>query len=242
MRFIRSLSRFLSLAVMSIPQASFAEPGEQITQKLDARVQVEMDYLLYVPANYDAERAWPLVLFLHGAGERGRDLHRVEKHGPPKLAASGKVFPFLLVSPQCIKDRSWEPVDLTALLDHVVKSYSVDEDRIYVTGLSMGGFGTWRLAAYTPDRFAAIAPVCGGGEPFWAKLIKDIPTWAFHGALDTVVPPERSQQMVDEIKKQGGDPKLTIYPDAKHDSWTETYDNAEFYEWLLSQKRSRTDR
>ena len=226
---------------MTSSQGSSAEPGGQTTQKLDAHVRVEMDYLLYLPAGYDADRAWPLVLFLHGAGERGSNLQLVKKHGPPKLAASGMDFPFILVSPQCVADRSWEPVDLTALLDQVIKTHNVDLDRVYVTGLSMGGFGTWRLAAYTPKRFAAIAPVCGGGETFWAKLIKDIPTWAFHGALDTVVPPERSRQMVEAITKRGGEPKLTVYPDAKHDSWTETYDNPAFYEWLLSQKRSAAD-
>jgi predicted peptidase len=112
----------------------------------------------------------------------------------------------------------------------------VDQRRIYVTGLSMGGFGTWRLAAYSPTRFAAIAPICGGGEPYWARSFAKLPTWAFHGAKDTGVLVERSQTMIDAMIARGGSPKLTIYPDAGHDSWTETYSNPEFYDWLLAQQ------
>ena len=108
-----------------------------------------------------------------------------------------------------------------------------------MTGLSMGGFGTWRLAAYTPHRFAAIAPICGGGETYWTRRFPHLPVWVFHGAKDTGVPLERSQSMVDALKKAGGEPKLTVYPDAGHDSWTETYDNPDFYEWLLEQKRAK---
>jgi predicted peptidase len=126
---------------------------------------------------------------------------------------------------------------LLALLDEIASNYKVDRDRVYVSGLSMGGFGTWELAASAPDRLAAIAPICGGGEKFWVQQIAQLPVWAFHGAKDTVVPPDRSQQMVDELKRLGGQPKLTIYPEAGHDSWTETYDNPEFYQWLLEQRR-----
>jgi len=101
----------------------------------------------------------------------------------------------------------------------------------------MGGSGTWRLASYAPHRLAAIVPICGGGEASWAKQFPHLPAWAFHGAKDTGVPPERSQVMVDELREKGGNPKLTIYPDAEHDSWTETYNNPELYEWLLKQRR-----
>jgi predicted peptidase len=196
-----------------------------------------MSYLLYLPEKYSAETAWPLVLFLHGAGERGTNLDLVKVHGPPKLVAAGKHFPFILVSPQCPENRWWEPFELIALLDHVVATHQVDPDRVYVTGLSMGGFGTWRLAAYAPDRLAAIAPICGGGEPYWGKVIAHLPVWAFHGAKDVGVPVDRSQTMIDAVKKSGGEPRLTIYPEAAHDSWTQTYDNPEFYEWLLAQQR-----
>ena len=216
-----------------------AEPGTQRSAELKTQVQVKMDYLLYLPKDYDAKDAWPLLLFLHGAGERGEDLELVKKHGPPKLISEGQDFPFIVVSPQCLKDRWWEPIELIALLDELVQKYNVDEDRIYLTGLSMGGFGTWRLAAFAPDRFAAIAPICGGGETHWAKYIAPLPVWAFHGAKDKGVPLERSEAMIEAIKKQGGHPKLTVYPEAEHDSWTETYNNPKFYEWLLEQKRKK---
>lgn len=214
------------------------QPGAQGAAKLDAQVKIQMGYLLYLPKDYDQQDSWPLLLFLHGSGERGTDLELVQKHGPPKLIGEGKDFPFIVVSPQCPVSRTWEPIELIALLDDIAQKHKVDQDRICVTGLSMGGYGTWRLASFAPERLAAIAPICGGGETFWAKQFAHLPTWAFHGAKDTGVPVERSQVMVDALKKSGGDPKLTIYPDAGHDAWTETYNNPEFYKWLLEQKRT----
>lgn len=233
-------STFLLLAVVaSLQKPAISGDSIQMSRRLDVEVKVQMDYLLYLPNDYDSHQSWPLVVFLHGAGERGDDLELVKKHGPPKLISEGREFPFIVVSPQCRTDRQWEPIELTALLDKVVNSHKVDQDRIYVTGLSMGGFGTWRLAAYTPDRFAAIAPICGGGEPRWARRFAYLPTWAFHGAKDQVIPVERSQQMIDALRDNGSQAKLTIYPQAEHDSWTETYDNPKLYEWLLSQKRGK---
>jgi len=232
----RIVAPLLFLTVVFASPALADESG-QTSQRLDVTIRVAMGYLLYLPKDYDTKESWPLVLFLHGSGERGDDLELVKKHGPPKLIGEGKGFPFIVVSPQCPKSQSWEPLELTALLDEVTRTQKVDQDRIYVTGLSMGGFATWELAALTPNRFAAIAPICGGGEPYWTRRFKHLPTWAFHGARDTGVPVERTQEMVDALTKNGGTPKLTIYPEAEHDSWTETYNNAEFYEWLLAQKR-----
>jgi predicted peptidase len=214
------------------------QPGVQQTARLDSQVKVQLDYLLYLPRDYEKQESWPLLLFLHGSGERGNDLELVKVHGPPKLIAAGKDFPFIVVSPQCRNNQWWEPIELVALLDEIERNYKVDADRICVTGLSMGGFGTWRLAAYAPHRLAAIAPICGGGEIYWAKEFAQLPTWAFHGAKDEGVPPERSTAMIDELIKEGGKPKLTIYPDATHDSWTETYNNPDLYSWLLAQKRA----
>ena len=196
-----------------------------------------MKYLIYLPKDYDKKESWPLMLFLHGAGERGDNLEAVKVHGPPKLIEAGKEFPFIVISPQCPKDKWWDPDELKALLDEIVKKYKVDKDRIYVTGLSMGGYGTWALAAEQPMRFAAIVPICGGGDPEKAKLIADVPIWVFHGKKDSVVPFSNSEKMVEALKKRGGDPKFTAYPDADHDSWTESYNNPELYEWLLKQKR-----
>ena len=215
-----------------------AEPTQKVG-KLDAQVHVSLDYLVYLPTDYEKKDSWPLLLFLHGAGERGDDLELVKKHGPPKLIEQGKPFPFVVVSPQCPMDGWWstKPLELVALLDEIVAKYKIDQDRIYLSGLSMGGFGTWMLAAYAPDRFAAIVPVCGGGERLMARRLTHLPVWAFHGAKDQVVPLGRSEEMVDALKKLHGDVKLTVYPEAGHDSWTATYENPEVYEWLLQQKR-----
>jgi predicted peptidase len=197
-------------------------------------------YLLYLPRDYDRDdRRWPLVLFLHGAGERGDDVAKVASHGPPKLVAEGRDFPFILVSPQCPADRVWSMAFLDALLDEVSRDYRVDLDRIYVTGLSMGGFATWSLAMEFPTRFAAIAPLCGGGAFYNACAIRDVPAWVFHGALDNVISPDRSREMVEALRSCGAQPKFTLYPDLDHDVWTKTYDDPALYDWLLSQRRSR---
>ncbi|MCY3019333.1 MAG: prolyl oligopeptidase family serine peptidase [Planctomycetota bacterium] len=209
---------------------------------------VRLNYLLYLPPGHqDAKAKWPLMLFLHGAGERGSDLEKVKVHGPPKLIAKeGKTFPFVIVSPQCPED-GWWPGELQldaldGLLDDVVSRYRIDKDRIYVTGLSMGGFGTWQLAFRYPGRFAALAPICGRGDPKKVDRIKHVPVWVFHGAKDKTVPLKDSQEMVDALKKAGADPKFTVYPDADHDSWTATYNDPAFYEWLLAQRRGANQR
>jgi predicted peptidase len=215
------------------------EAGKQIAEKLDAQIHVSLKYLLYLPADYEKQDKWPLVLFLHGAGERGDNLETVMRHGPPKLIAKGKQFPFIIVSPQCPNGHWWnnELLTLSALLDDIESKYKVDKDRVYLTGLSMGGFGTWALAGYSPDRFAAIIPICGGGEPLLTRALRHMPVWAFHGGKDPIVPVKRSEELIDALKKADGEAKLTIYPDALHDSWSATYDNPEIYEWLLAHRR-----
>lgn len=216
---------------------SSVRADDQTAQQLDVQVPAKLGYLLYLPKDYEQKESWPLLVFLHGSGERGDDLELVKKHGPPKLIAAGKEFPFIVVSPQCPKDRWWREYELVALLDDLAAKHKVDQDRVYFTGLSMGGFGTWNFAAYAPERIAAIAPICGGGDRQRAKYFSHIPTWAFHGAKDTGVLPIRSEEMIDALKKEGAEPKLTIYPEAGHDAWTETYENPELYDWLLSHKR-----
>ena len=195
-------------------------------------------YLLFLPNQYEKEKkCWPLILFLHGIGERGDNLESVKKHGPPKIVEEQEYFPFILVSPQCPKNEWWSTDVLNALIDDVVSRYRVDEDRVYVTGLSMGGYGTWHLAIEYPDRFAAIAPICGGGPPDKACKIKHIPVWVFHGARDKTVPLKKSKEMVDALKECGGNVMFTVYPETDHDSWTETYNNPELYEWFLIHRR-----
>ena len=215
--------------------------GSQAAQTFNKQIvkTVSARYQLYLPEGYgkDANARWPLILFLHGAGERGEDVEKVKAHGPPKLVAQGKKLPFIVVSPQCPTNAWWSNETLNALLDDVMKAYAVDADRVYLTGLSMGGYGTWALATEYPDRFAAIAPICGGGTPRTARRIKDIPAWVFHGAKDEIVPLKQGQEMADAMKAAGGNVKFTVYPEAGHDSWTQTYDNPELFAWFLQHKR-----
>lgn len=222
------------------PEASSIEPqaGVQTAAHFATDVRVETDYLLSLPKDYASQEKWPLVIFLHGSGERGQDLELVKKHGPPKLAGAGKEFPFVVVSPQCAEKTRWETYRLIALLDDLCRRYRIDEDRIYVTGLSMGGAGTWNLAAAIPDRLAAIAPICGGGDPGITKRIASLPTWIFQGAKDSPESVAQAEAMFEALKKHGGSPRYTLYPEAGHDAWTETYSNPEFYSWLLAQKRT----
>ena len=217
------------------------QPGSQQSQKFEKKITktVGCNYLLFLPEDYGKKRRWPLMLFLHGAGERGSDLKKVKVHGPPKIVENKKDFPFILVSPQCPKDDWWtEKVDvLINLVDDIAARYKVDKKRIYLTGLSMGGYGTWALASAYPERFAAIAPICGGGSRIMSMRLKDIPIWVFHGAKDRTVPIKESEEMVKAIRSRGGDVKFTIYPDAGHDSWTETYNNPELYDWFLKHSK-----
>lgn len=202
-----------------------------------------LNYLLYLPKDYgvDPQKKWPLIFFLHGAGERGDDLELVKLHGVPKVVDQREDFPFVVVSPQLPEDAWWpcEVEALNALLDAVMAQYGVDADRVYLTGLSMGGYGAWSLATVYPERFAAIAPICGGGDRRMACVLKDLPVWVFHGAQDDVVPLARSEKMVEALRACGGDVRFTIYPDAEHDSWTRTYDNPELYEWFLQYTRQK---
>jgi predicted peptidase len=218
------------------------------TFHLERKQVLAADYLLFLPEGYDAAsgKRWPLIFFLHGAGERGANLAIVAKHGPPKIDITQTNFPFIVVSPQCPDGQIWSNDLLLALLDEVENKYAVDRHRVYLTGLSMGGFGTWSLGLSHPNRFAAIAPICGGGDFITPYLAQDIlktalltlPVWAFHGAKDPVVPLEESERMVNYLKKLGvKEVKFTVYPEAQHDSWTQTYANPELFAWFLQHSR-----
>jgi predicted peptidase len=207
---------------------------KEITKTVSGR------FLLYLPKPFGQEKKnWPLVIFLHGSGERGDDLEKVKVHGPPKLVAQQQEFPFILVSPQAPADELWDIEKLNALLDEVIARLPIDTEQVYLTGLSMGGHGTWNFACAYPQRFAAIAPVCGAGDPDRACRLKNLAVWAFHGAKDPVVDPNDDQKMVDAVKACGGDIKFTVYPDAGHDAWTETYNDPELYGWLMKHRRKR---
>lgn len=199
---------------------------------------VRLSYVVQIPEGYaEDDSRWPLILFLHGAGQRGTDPARLrEEAAPPVIAAEMAGFPFVVVSPLCPEDDWWEPFDIVALLDEVLERYRIDPSRVYLTGLSMGGYGAWETAMRYPDRFAAIAPVCGGGRPLLAARIRHIPAWVFHGAKDPVVPLSESERMVEALRRLGGSVRFTVYPDAEHDSWTATYNNRDLYRWFLEHR------
>ena len=196
-------------------------------------------YEIYYPEQYHEQegKKWPLLLFLHGAGERGSDLEKVKEQGLPKYLQDKKDFPFVVAYPQCPSRTYWTVPGLNDWFKEISQKIRYDENRLYLTGLSMGGYGTWHWAAAHPEKFAAIIPICGGGEARQAKRLVNMPIWAFHGQKDNVVPVEETLQMVEAIKRAGGSPKLTLYPNLFHDSWTATYNNTAIYDWLLEHKR-----
>jgi predicted peptidase len=208
------------------------------------RSAARLRYLLYRPHGDPPPEGWPLVLFLHGSGERGAELSSLQRHGLPRLVEEGRDFPFLILSPQCPERARWYGL-LTALedvLDEVIAAEKVDVERVHLTGLSMGGYGCWHLGARSPDRFAAVVPICGGGLPSRGfpgrvRRLRELAVWAFHGELDEIVCPEETVRLVEELRACGGRVKLTLYPGVGHDSWTATYANPELYRWLLEQRR-----
>lgn len=220
-------------------------PGQQsvlsFTTKIDGSSVINC--LIYIPDDYNQNNtAFPLLVFLHGGNEAGSNLEKVKRHGPPKLINQGKSFPFIVVAPLLpLKFKSkWPPELVDEVIALVKDNFRVDEKRLYLTGVSVGGAGTWGYALAFPEKVAAIAPICGWGNPSQACDMKEVPVWAFHGAKDNVVSPAATTNMVNALKNCGADPKLTIYPNLGHDSWTKTYNNQDVYQWLLSHTKSDT--
>lgn len=201
--------------------------------------KTSIKYLLYLPADIaKPDQKFPLVLFLHGSGERGTNLEQVKKFGPPHLIGQNKdLDSCIVVSPQCPEKTWWDTQAMKQLCDHIAKTQPVDPHRRYLTGLSMGGFGVWSMLAEHPDYWAAAIPICGGGEPTTAVKFKDVPIWVFHGAKDPAVPVKASEEMVAALKKAGGTPKFTVYPNEAHQSWIPAYNDAATWTWLLEQRR-----
>ncbi len=214
--------------------------GDLTGREFHKQVAVKLNYLLYLPEDYgkDPNKKWPLILFLHGSGERGTDVNKVKIFGFPNYLQGKKNFPFIAIAPQCPPNTTWESYQVMALLDEIQSTYAVDVDRTYLTGLSMGGFAVWDIMSRYPGRFAAYAPVCGAGNSFFVKHYKDVPVWVFHGDADNIVPVQCSDDMVEALKAaHAPEVKYTRYVGVGHDSWTAAYNNPELYEWFLAHKR-----
>ena len=220
-------------------ERSAGRPTDQLEG--DIRRSQRLRFLLHLPEGFGAKSGgtWPMILYLHGAGERGDDLDLVKLHGIARVVETRPDLPFVAVSPQCPEGTWWwdHHLILRALVEEVVSRYDVDRCRVYLTGNSMGGYGTWSLGAAFPHLFAALAPICGGGVPELAPFLEDLPVWAFHGDADDIVSPEVTRRMVEALEAVGGNIRFTLYPGGQHDSWTRTYEDPELYAWFLRHRR-----
>lgn len=208
--------------------------------KWEHDVYYHFGYVVNLPKDYDESQKYPLVLFLHGVGECGDDLDRACSHGYMKhVREKGAEYPFIFVAPQCPTGKYWGcyTESLLAFLDDICKRYPIDLDRVYLTGLSMGGTGTWMLAMAAPERFAAIAPICGSGIYWLGYALKDVPVLAYHGDCDEVVPVMESVQMVKSVNRNGGHAEIRILHGVGHDAWNVAYEGDELYTWLFAHKR-----
>lgn len=225
------------------------------SKEFTAKDGTTVKYRWSAPEKIEAGKTYPLVLFLHGSGERGDDNTAQLRHGVRAIIAGAAKLdqPVFLIAPQCPKDRWWSPVDMEkkrlsaadqpnalleailALVDQTTATQPVDEKRFYLTGISMGGFATWDMLGRAPNRIAAAIPICGGGDPSQVAKFKDVPIWAFHGEADPVVPVKTTREMISALEAVGGKPKATYYPGVEHDSWTRTYDDPAVIRWLFDQ-------
>jgi predicted peptidase len=264
MKTAATLFRGLSLMAAVLATTESPSPGQAADawQERFARDEFQsggatLRYRLFAPEPAAGGAKPPLVLFLHGAGERGDDNAAQLKHGVAEFYRRRATHPCFVLAPQCPAGRKWVEVDwggadgagtfpaepsqplrlAIEVMDLLIAAGRVDPDRLYVTGLSMGGYGTWYAAGMPGSRFAAAAPICGGGDQAWAKRYVGLPLWAFHGAEDRAVPVGRSRQMIAAVKAAGGEPKYTEYPAVGHDSWTQTYADDAFHAWLFAQRR-----
>ncbi len=254
----RRLLRHLPLAALAASTASLAPTamaasptrpkpakpadGQQGPWATPARVTVAatLRHWLYLPPDYARQprRRWPLIVFLHGSGERGSEIAKVKVHGLPKLIDAGLKPPAIVVSPQCEDDQDWDPHLLHGLLQSLLKQWRIDPARVTATGLSMGGGGCWDWAMTYPDDLAGIAPVCGYGREMRIPRMRAVPVRAYHGEADTVVLPAEQKELVAALREAGGQAELTLYPGVGHDAWNPAYADPGLLPWLLERHRA----
>jgi predicted peptidase len=242
---LKSLFLVLALVLCSIVQPLIAQPKELkysiADPKAKANVQsvyhkgLAYNYLVYYPDDYftDTTKTYPFLLFLHGRSLTGNNLEMIKSYGVIYEAIRGRKLPFVVVAPQS-RGGGWDSHKLMDLVRYAQSKYRVDSCRTYVTGMSMGGYGAWHLAGDYPDKFAAVAPVCGGGNPKHASNLVNVPTWVFHGSKDRAVPISESTKMVDAIlAKNGNKIKFTVYKQYGHSELAHVYNLDELYDWFL---------
>lgn len=254
----KSCLYFIFLCFMMIQCSTGQTPGSFQKKLFMGSAGDTLPYRIFIPPKAPAGKV-PLVIFLHGSGERGKDNEKQLRNGVMQFIAdrNQKKYPCYVVVPQCPEGKRWVETDfrlpysrqpekislplrlVKQLTDSLVEFLPVDPSRIYITGLSMGGFGTWDLITRFPDYYAAAVPVCGGGDDSLAFKLTAVPVWAFHGLLDDVVMPSRTENMVNGIRKSGGTPRCTLYPDLGHACWEETYADPELFQWLFSRKKEQ---
>ncbi len=241
MKWVLLLVLFLPVLVLQTTgeiRPSLSEGIKEYTLDLPGLTSTNDRLLIYLPTGYlhDKEKKWPVLVYLHGASGRGTDPQVIRKEGPLTVAGTYDL-PMIIIAPQCLEGYRWNPLDLNRLLRYLLPLLRYDRNRVWLTGKSMGGVGTWEFATQFPDYFAAVVPVCGTGDPSQAVYLKNIPVWAFHGALDRVIPPEGDKKMVKAIRQAGGEARLTIFPDGTHQIWDRVYKDRNLYTWLLSQAK-----
>lgn len=246
--FLSGLFLYLSVAseIFAEEPSEVPKAGKQVAvtakSTSDKAGEHPWRYFLYLPVSNEesAEQEWPLLLYLHGSSLRGNDLERIKRYGPPSFVEKRKDFPFLTVSPQ-LPRGGWPPDGLNSLLDELLATYTIDPDRVYLSGVSLGAMGAWTFAAAAPERIAALVPICAHGPGSAADVLIKMPIWAFHGAKDKIIPMAPHQKLIETIQELGGNARLTVYPHGDHGSViSPTYKNPELMEWLLEQKREGT--
>jgi predicted peptidase len=238
MRAMKKSAHHVLAAGLALGVALSAQ-AQTVQKERTATVQAKINYLTFLPKSYSAKGPpVPLIVFLHGSGESGSDLNKVRVWGPPAIADKDPQFPFMVVSPQSPEGEWWHARLLKGMIDEVLAKYNVDRSRVYLTGLSMGGYGAWDLAISYPDYFAAIAPICGGGNTLRIGRLKKVPTWAFHGKKDQSVPEQESASMVAALRAAGGDVRYTVLPEAGHvEAWVYAYGEAGLFDWFLAHRK-----
>jgi predicted peptidase len=215
-----------------------------VSQTISCSVKIEKSelykYLVYTPGDYsnNSEKKWPLIIYLHGRSACGSNFDKVRRYGLPFFMDRGMQLDAIVAAPQCPEGKNWVADNwFMPFLNDIKDKYNIEAERIYLTGMSLGGFGAFSIAIKYPDVFAAVVPLCGGGQPTIVCPMKDIPTWVFHGDKDELVPLKRSQEMVEALEKCGGNPKFTVLKGQPHDIHR-TYNNPELYEWMLKQSKN----